>query len=79
MKLINKKNLIFFSVLIFLIIFFVVYHIKPAFLFNQDGSIKFFGLGYKNKTIIPLWLFTLSLSIFSYITIFYLTSINIVY
>ena len=44
---------------------------KPAFLYNRDGSIRDFGVGYKNKTIVPLWLFSIILSIFSYLFVLY--------
>ena len=79
MGFINKKNLIFFSVILYLIIFYITYEVKPAFLFNDDGSIKLFGLGYINKTIMPVWLFTVIIAIFSYLTIFYITRVNIMF
>jgi hypothetical protein len=48
---------------------------KPTFLYNKDGSIREFGIGYKNKTILPIWLMSLILGIISYlIVMFYLAS-----
>jgi hypothetical protein len=44
---------------------------KPAFLYNKDGSIREFGVGYKNKTILPIWLLSLILGILSYLFIMY--------
>jgi hypothetical protein len=44
---------------------------KPAFLYNQDGSIREFGVGYKNKTILPIWLLSLILGILSYLAVMY--------
>ena len=44
---------------------------KPAFLYNSDGSIREFGVGYKNKTIMPIWLLSLILGILSYTAIMY--------
>jgi hypothetical protein len=44
---------------------------KPAFLYNTDGSIREFGVGYKNKTILPIWLLSLILGILSYLFIMY--------
>ena len=80
MNLIKKNNLILYSVLLYIIVFFVVICLlKPAFLFNSDESIKLFGLGYINKTIIPIWLFTIIIAIFSYLFIFYLTRVNLSY
>jgi hypothetical protein len=45
--------------------------IKPAFLYNNDGSIREFGVGYRNKTILPIWLLSLILGILSYLFVMY--------
>ena len=45
--------------------------IKPAFLYNTDGSLKQFGLGRKNKTVIPIWFISLILAILSYLFVLY--------
>lgn len=60
-----------YVLLIFGAIFGIVYMTKPLFLFNGDGSIKEFGVGYKNKTIMPLWLFSIILGILSYMSVMY--------
>ena len=80
MGFINKDNLIFYSIVLYFIIFYiVVYEIKPSFLFSNDGAIKNFGVGYKNKSIIPLWLFTLIIAVFSYLAILFICRVNIVF
>lgn len=65
----NNTNLV--SIIIFLIIFGIVQMLQPAFLYNRDGSIREFGVGYKNKTIVPLWLFSIILGILSYVVVLY--------
>jgi len=65
----NNTNLV--SIIIFLIIFGIVQMLQPAFLYNRDGSIREFGVGYKNKTILPLWLFSIILGILSYVVVLY--------
>jgi len=46
---------------------------KPSFLYHQDGSIRPFGIGFKQKTILPLWLFAILLGILCYLfVLFYL-------
>ena len=44
---------------------------KPACFYNKDGSIREFGIGYKNKTILPIWLLSLILGILSYLAVMY--------
>jgi hypothetical protein len=59
------------SIVIFLLIFGIVQLMKPGFLYNNDGSIREFGVGYKNKTILPLWLFSIGLGILTYVAVLY--------
>ena len=70
-----KEHAILVSIIIFLLIFGSIQMIKPAFLYNKDGSIRAFGLGYRNKTILPIWLLSIVLGILSYlVVVFYITN-----
>ena len=51
-----KKNITSASILLFLIIFILIQSSKPSFIYEEDGSFRQFGLGYKKKTVIPIWL-----------------------
>ncbi len=65
------KNVTLVSIVIFIIIFSFTQFLKPTFLYNTDNSIREFGVGYKNKTILPVWLFSILLAILSYISVLY--------
>jgi len=67
----TRNNITLVSITIFLILFGIVQMIKPPFLYNKDGSIREFGVGYKNKTILPVWLFSIILGILSYVFVLY--------
>lgn len=68
-----RENITTISIIIFVILFGLIVLIKPAFLYNKDGSVREFGIGYKNKTILPIWLVSIILGILSYlIVLFYL-------
>ena len=69
----TRNNTTLVSVVIFLVIFGIVQMIKPSFLYNNDGSLREFGVGYKNKTILPLWLFSIVLGILTYVSVLYYT------
>ena len=73
-----KKNRLSVSIILFLIIFITILQFKPAFLFNKDGSIRNFGLGKSNTSIIPVWLFGILIATLSYLLILYLTSFNFI-
>jgi hypothetical protein len=66
-----RENATLFSIVLFLIMFGAIQFMKPAFLYNKDGSIREFGVGYKNKTILPIWLLSLILGILSYLFVMY--------
>jgi hypothetical protein len=66
-----RNNITLVSIIIFMIIFGIIQWIKPAFLYKSDGSIREFGIGYKNKTIIPVWLLSIVLGILSYLFVLY--------
>jgi len=66
-----RNNITLSAIIIFLITFGIIQVIKPSFLYNQDGSIREFGIGYKNKTILPVWLLSIILGILSYLFVMY--------
>lgn len=66
-KFIVKKNSINISIILFLVIFLIFTYLRPNFLFLKDGSIRMFGIGKSNTTILPLWLLVIICAIFSYL------------
>jgi len=62
----HKLNI---SILIFLIMFSGIHFFKPAFVYNTEGGFRPFGLGYKHKTVIPIWVVSIILAILSYLAI----------
>jgi hypothetical protein len=70
----TRNNTTVAAILLFLIVFSIIQITKPPFLYNMDGSIKEFGVGYKNKTILPIWLLSILLGILSYVFVLYYLS-----
>jgi hypothetical protein len=66
-----QHNITLVSIFIFMVVFSSVQFFKPDFLYNRNGSIRNFGIGYRNKTILPIWLFSILLAILIYICIHY--------
>jgi hypothetical protein len=44
---------------------------KPSHIYNTDGSLKEFGVGYNKKTFVPLWLVAIFIGILSYFAVLY--------
>lgn len=66
-----RQNITLVAVILFVIIFGIIQIMKPACFYNSNGSIREFGIGYKNKTILPIWLFSLLLGIICYLAVLY--------
>lgn len=60
------KYRVTFSVALFLGLAVLVHGAKPSLLYNSNGSFRSFGVGYKDKTVIPGWLLFMVLAVFSY-------------
>ena len=61
-----RKNKVGVAILLFMFIYGIFYALKPAFAYNEDGTLKPFGLGYTNKTVIPAWIVAIILGILCY-------------
>lgn len=59
------------SIIIFLILFSIIHLIKPTMLYNDDGSFRQFGVGYRHKTVIPIWGVSMVIAILSYLFVMY--------
>ena len=69
-----KENITLVAIILFIIIFGTIQLMKPACFYNKDGSIREFGIGYRNKTILPIWLLSLILGILCYLAVMYYVS-----
>lgn len=66
-----RKNASSSAILLFLVLFIIVQIMKPAFIYKNDGSFRQFGVGWKNKTVVPIWLITIFIAILSYVFVLY--------
>ena len=69
-----RHNKISVAILVYIILFALINFLKPAFMYNPDGSLKDFGVGYRKKTIIPVWLISIFLAIIAYFSVVYYSS-----
>jgi hypothetical protein len=66
-----KNNRVSIAIFIFLALFSIVHYVKPSLLYTKEGAFRNFGLGYRNKTVIPIWLVAIILGILSYLGVSY--------
>jgi hypothetical protein len=69
---VNKATI---AIFIFMAMFSIIHILKPALLYTPEGGFRQFGVGYKQKTVIPIWIVAIILAIFSYLgVLYYLTN-----
>ena len=66
-----RRNITSVSIVIFIILYTLVLSFKPAFIFKKDGNLRNFGIGFRDKTVIPAWLLAIILAIISYLLVLY--------
>ena len=71
-----REHITLFSVLLFIVIFGSIQIMKPSCFYNRDGSIREFGIGYRNKTILPIWLLSLVLGLSCYLAVLYYVNLH---
>ena len=64
-----RQNKVMVAVFIFIILFSIMHFVKPGIIYNEEGGFRPFGVGYRNKTVIPIWLVAIILAIFSYVVV----------
>ena len=68
-----RNNLAGTAIVLYIIVFMLVQYMNPAFLYNEDGSLREFGVGYSSKTVLPIWLVAIILGILSYLFVYYVS------
>ena len=48
---------------------------KPAITYQPNGAYRPFGIGYKHKTILPIWIIAILFAILSYLMVLFLIRI----
>ena len=72
-----KQQKIGVAIILYLIIMFCLIYSKPSFLFNDDDSIKPFGLGYQTKSVLSLPIISILVGILSYMFVLYYLNYSI--
>ncbi len=68
-----RNNLAGSAILLYVVVFMLVQYANPSFIYNDDGSLREFGIGYASKTVLPIWLIAIVLGILSYLFVFYVS------
>ena len=68
-----NNNVLFIIFIVYICSYSLIVYIKPSFVYDEKtDTFRQFGVGYKNTTILPLWLISIILAIISYFIVLYL-------
>ena len=71
-----KRNLVIVSLIVFTTSYILLNFVKPNFLYNENSTLRDFGIGFRKKTVLPLWLISIVLAILSYFSVLYYVTYN---
>jgi hypothetical protein len=66
MKMFIRSNKLMVAIFMFLTIFISIHYTKPGFIYTADGGFRQFGVGYREKTVIPIWVVSIVVAIMCY-------------
>ena len=70
-----RLHKVILSIYLFLTLMMIIHYLKPKIIYDENGGFRPFGLGYRNKTILPIWLVSIFIAILSYLLILIYTRI----
>jgi len=63
---------LYLSITLFVCLYMIVIIIKPNFIYNnRQNCLRQFGVGYRNTTVLTLWIVSILLAIISYFIVIY--------
>jgi len=74
-KLFIRQNKVNVAIFLFLALFFLIHYNKPGLIYTKDGGFREFGVGYRNKTVIPIWFVAIILAIMCYFFVVFYTAV----
>jgi|TARA_Y100000992_G_scaffold56861_1_gene34503 hypothetical protein len=73
MNFIKNVDKLYLAIFLFIILYLLINIIKPSFIFNkQENCLRDFGVGYKNTSVLSLWIVSILLAIISYLIVIYI-------
>ena len=65
-------NILFVVIAVYILLYGLIITFKPSIIYdNNKDCLRQFGVGYRNTTILPLWLVSILLAIICYFIVIY--------
>ena len=73
----TRKNILTVALSFFIVSYILINVLKPNFIYNNN-MLRDFGIGYRKKTVLPLWLISVILAIICYFLVIYYITLPII-
>jgi len=70
-----RQHKLTFAILLYALLLWSIHLWQPAFIYDAQGAFRPFGVGYQNKTVVPIWLVCILLAILSYLAILWVVTL----
>ena len=64
-----RQNTAGVAIALFVVLYGLLHWLRPAWLYRRDGSMRLFGVGFKERTFLPAWLVAILLGILCYLAV----------
>jgi hypothetical protein len=71
-----RRNITSVAIVIFVVIYAFIVLSKTPLIYNNDGSLREFGVGYSSRSVLPAWLIAILVAIISYFSVLYYVSMT---
>lgn len=66
-----RRNITLFALTLYIILYGLLILSKPSLIYDKNGSLRNFGIGYTTRSILPVWLLSIIIAILSYFAVMY--------
>ena len=70
-----RQHITSLAIVIFIASYAAIVVSKTPLIYNKDGSLREFGIGYNTRSVLPAWLIAILLAIMSYFIVLYYIAI----
>lgn len=71
-----RANKLSYAIVLFVLLFGLVHYAQPSWLYTEEGGFRSFGIGYRQKTVLPIWIVAIALGVLCYLAVLYYLVVN---
>jgi hypothetical protein len=69
-----RRHITSTAILAYIILYGIIIYSKSPLIYNKNGTLKSFGVGYSNRSVLSIWVISIVFAILSYLLVLYYIS-----